>query len=216
MNNTLFYINNKFKYKLTPNEINSIDKYWKFIQEFNMDKSILSDYRKKIVNKIQNKYTLEEFIFYERILEKLLFNLQNVLNIKNTYNIIESGNDEKYSINQYLATSNKCFYRSFMNKCFLVNNNKILITDTIGSAGDLVKNNYHGILDKIMFNRNLYEKVYLNPTYINSIEPSYLYYNFDYPFPNIFLSEYDLIKNRKKRIELMYYTDEKYWFKLIK
>jgi hypothetical protein len=84
------------KYKLTKKEIKNLDNYWIFIDIFSKpDLEELSDnwwdykrkknknivlfgayeYRQYIIPKIRKLYTPEQFYFYEKILNKLLWNL---------------------------------------------------------------------------------------------------------------------------------------------
>jgi len=80
-------------YKLTSKEVKEYDNFWNFINIFKNPDFILSDdwynykvnnrkelfsvfdYRKYIILKIREKYTITKFYFYEKILNKLLYNL---------------------------------------------------------------------------------------------------------------------------------------------
>ena len=65
----------KLKYQLTQQENSKLDDYWKFIRIFNVKNDEMfsvEQYRHNIIKKIQKKYTIDEFYFYEKILNKIL------------------------------------------------------------------------------------------------------------------------------------------------
>ena len=153
---------------------------------------------------MSRKYTIEEFYFYEKIINKLYWNLYNNLKIKNkNCKIIKNINKIK-NIN-----------RSFINKIIIYNenNDKYYI---------IKKNNYIYIRDRelimsYLINKKTYENKMLNKKI--KIKKYNYYYPFDYPLPNVNICFYN--KNKKqsliKRIKLMYYNEDKddYWYKLI-
>ena len=70
---------NKLKYQLTQEENDKLDDYWKFIKVFNVTNNNFlyspREYRSNLITKIKKKYTIDEFYFYEKILNKMLWNL---------------------------------------------------------------------------------------------------------------------------------------------
>ena len=129
------------KYKLTNKEINELTNYWKFIDIFSLtdlEKNLSKDwftykhmifgayeYRKHIIHILQKSYTFEKFYFYEKILNKLLWNLLNHLNfdisdiiINEKHKLYETCND----IKQQLKIN-----RSYSHKVYITDTKKILI-----------------------------------------------------------------------------------------
>jgi len=121
--------------------MNEFDNYWKFISIFaNIDpvqklsKNWFNykdgmfgayEYRKYIIPKIRELYTPEEFYFYEKILNKLLWNLLEHIN----FNIKDIIIDEKSKL---FKTCNQVkdelsIYRSFSHKVYISDIKKRLI-----------------------------------------------------------------------------------------
>ena len=78
------YINNIYrnkilKYSLTDEEYNDIDKVWKFMKIFRKRFLLLADYRKDVISNIREKYTIDQFYYYESILNKLFWNIRWLL-----------------------------------------------------------------------------------------------------------------------------------------
>jgi hypothetical protein len=116
------------------------------------------------------------------------------------------------------------YYRSFINKLVIIDNihKNIYIKQMEGSSHIFEKNYFNLLTMSILYDRRLYEKIMSNPYDIMNIEFNVheRYYQLDYPFPNLNYCTYYFGNEelRKKRIERMYYTDNKggTWFKLIK
>lgn len=192
-------------YKLLKSELKIIDKFWEFIEIFrveqnNTKKSILNNnvqhYRKKLIKKIRDKYTIDDFYKYEIILNKLLWNLIKLIN---------------FDINNLTINSRTYFKldkRSYSHKKYLHNeiNNQKYFFAFYEDLGD------YEIVNKLfctLSNKNLYEKVIKNKKYFDEINCQTYYYPFDYPFPNINLLFYN--KNKKEtwinNIHNMYYKN---------
>mgnify|MGYP005846763689 CR=1 FL=1 len=144
------YQDNILKYPLTDEEYIKVDDAWEFLEIFKKKFIFLSDYRDDIIKKIRAKYTIDEFYLYEKILNKLFWNIrwlmfplwkhENINEneyyklIKNNYNNVKElpkslllCKFESYKNDQdmeYKVTNNKLFedtyYRSFINKLLIV------------------------------------------------------------------------------------------------
>lgn len=228
-------------FPLTLEENNVLDEAWEFLFEFRKIDISLHRYRKTIIEKISSKYTIDEFITYEGIVDKLYWNLQHKLAniwLKKDCNKIPyaltfvtetnytSENELNDIITQYINTST--YYRSFINKLVVVDyeDKKIYTKMQESSIGFCCKNYFNLLGTEIMSSRSLYEKIITNPLLIKTIKiplPVY-YFEMDYPFPNFSFCQYNIndINNenskmiRKSRIYKMYYDKnaEKNWFKL--
>jgi hypothetical protein len=199
---------NKLKYQLTQLEISKLDDYWKFIKIFNVKNDEMysfKQYRHDIIKKIQKKYTVDEFYFYEKILNKMLWNL---LVMHNIY------------LNKIDFTTKLAF--SMKNKSYV--NKQMMITEGGKNIIFPSYNNFELPKDllqilTILRKRDMYEKAIKDKDYINNIKKiDNFYYPNDYPFPNVNLIEYN--DNNKevwiKRIKAYYYMkDDSHWYKLI-
>jgi hypothetical protein len=194
--------------KLSKKELNKIDDYWIFINYFihpelhgidgltknfwHSNKGLFDaqEYRNYIREIISKKYTISEFLFFEKILNKLLWNLiQYTTDIKN--DIPMSYIQKNNNIHLRLNNSGRSFTRKMIifnekENCFYYFPNYYNISNE--------KNNTYLKLNKIltaMTDRKLYEKCMKNKRYINKIIPYYFYYPLDYPFPNVNLLFYN-------------------------
>jgi len=221
------YINKALKYPLTYEEYDKINETWRFIKTLKTNEIILS------VNK---RYKIEEFYEYEKIANKLNWNmfitLSKILNKSNEDIInIEDYTDKKdldIKIKQTKAI-NSNYYRSFINKIVIVDtkNRKIISKSQEGSSKIFVKNNLNKIMSNVLYNRELYEEIMnkgeellKNKEYLLKITPKYNIQH-DYCFPNLNRCVYNFgdKKLNINRIKKYYYNatepKDKYWFKLI-
>ena len=215
------YNNPKLKYCLTTEEYEKIEQTWDFINLFAFDMLTLNSYRNKIINHVKTNYEPNIFYFLEQIAEKLYWNLIYQLAYYypvNATNIQELNMDE---INEILMKEH--YYRSFINKIVNLDkkNNKIYYKRLEGSCKLFDKNNMNRTIQKIFFDRNLYEKIMNDPLILNTIETEQreFYYQMDYAFPNLnickpFLYDQD---QRIERINKMYYVPDcqKNWFEIM-
>jgi hypothetical protein len=70
------YKNKYLKHPLTEEEIKQLPQVWKFLKYFKKRFIFITDYRDYIIDKINAKYTPEEFYKYESILNKMFWNLR--------------------------------------------------------------------------------------------------------------------------------------------
>jgi hypothetical protein len=174
------------------------------------------DYRTDfLIPVIKILYTPKKFYFYEKILNKMLWNLLIHLN---------------FDINNIDITEKRKLYTS----CTAITDklkirhsysHKIYISDTKKNI-DYVFNDYLQInkimvinkIFKVMSSKKLYDKVMENKKYFYNIkvaEAEIKYYPYDYAFPNINLLFYNM--NNKKiwidRITKLYFTkDDSGWY----
>jgi hypothetical protein len=204
----------KVKFPLKENEIKKLKKVWKFIEGFYKFKNVSENlftfgtalfssyaYRELIIKKIRNTYKPEKFYKYEKIVNKLYWNLKTKLKIKTKCEKIDFFEKEKFESEKYRG--------SMINKIIMHNNKK----------------NYYCIIDKYTYIQNLknekeiftamlsqnnYEKKMLNPDLKFDDDFIETYYPYDYPFPNISLGFYN--KNNKSvwinRIKKYYYHEK--------
>lgn len=187
---------------------------------FNHSKKFdVQDYRNRIIQQIRKKYTTQKFYKYEKILNKLFWNLKNKLkpyvkNNKTKYKIVKNIEEEGY----FESTLNQ--YHQFNEK-----NNKWYVLEKLSKLDKICMNIMRYYEDKTSHD---YWYYFNNPKEIKKykdliVEP---YYFMNYPFPNSNPMFYN--ENKKsfwtKKIKKMYYTDskdeyhkyDKYWYKLIK
>jgi len=117
------------------------------------------------------------------------------------------------------------FYRSFINKIFVVDTDEKIIyhKPMEGSAMIFSKNYFNLLTSHLMMNRSLYEKVLNDPFQIRRINVpiSEYYQQFDYGFPNLNYCVYSVgsKKDKLRKIKKMYFYQGKkidsYWFKVI-
>ena len=203
-------------HKLTKNEIIELDNYWNFINIFKpeykkniswINNDVLT-YRKYIIKKIRENYTIEQFYLYEKILNKLLYNLLihidfNIDNIcinkecTKIYKIHKNTNNEKDGTYSYSHKLHITDFKKNVNYKFLY-------------WAQICKNDIINKIFTIMSDKNLYEKIMNDKLDLKNIiiSESYYYPN-DYPFPNVNFIFYN--KNNKKywidRIKKLYYTN---------
>lgn len=208
-------------YKLLKGEINILDNYWKFIEIFYFNKNNknwingVHGYRYELIQKIREKYNAEDFYKYEKILNKLLWNLIehfkfNIDNIKiilkeKLYDKINVKHNRSFSHKQYLYNQkiNKKYYFKYYEK----------ISDypIINAIFNILSK--RELYDKVMSNKiDIKHSIdYYFKNYNKSNEEIYsseYYYPTDYPFPNINLLFYN--ENKKelwiKRINALYFN----------
>lgn len=183
------YINNIIMYPLEADELSLIDKLWDFLTIFRKTYLTKSSYMNNIAKIIQKIYIPQDFLLYEKLAEKLYWNLVFVmidkLNIKSTIR-------KKKTINK-IDIKNKILQKSIsrtigettINKTFVATNKAIYY-----------KYEYPNDLDKLMYsvmiNRSLYETIMSNIDKISlqylselEIEPYNNFIEFDYGFPNL-------------------------------
>ena len=64
-------------FPLFEDEIKILDNVWNFLDEFREGKITRSKYRKYIIEKIKNKYNINDFYKMEIIVEKMYWNLSS-------------------------------------------------------------------------------------------------------------------------------------------
>ncbi len=209
------------KYKLTKNQNKELNKVWKFIQSFtppkvskdwwtyNNGKLLCAyEYRHYIINIIQKNISINKFYEYEKIINKLYWNLKHKLisHIK-TNNInysINAQNVLKLASGSYI--NSRVHYNEIDKKWYYF---KMKLPEL-----DII------CMD-IMRDKTKYEFYLKNPSNIKNYNKKEIldtYYHLNYVFPNINPMFYN--KNSKsywiKKINLMYYQqNDKNWYKLI-
>lgn len=235
------YNNIELKYPLKDDEINILKNAWDFYFEFKNDEISLHDYRHKLINKISQKYLIEDFLKYESIIDKLYWNLQfeiaklilnkeiDTIPYSLTF-VTETNFETDIELANIIENKTKTiYYRSFINKLLIIDKNKKKVyTKDQESSISFFSHNYFNLLGaSIMSSRELYELIMKNPNILKKMKiplPSY-YYQIDYGFPNFSLCNYNINDIRTKeglqvrldRIKKMFYSDksEKYWFTIL-
>jgi hypothetical protein len=202
------YNNNKLKFPLLKKELKILDKVWEFMNDFRDTKITRSKYKKYIVLKIKNKYNINDFYNFEKIVEKIYWNL--VTKIKQEMDDLkpEIFVKEKFDLNK---TKNKILMRnnkikeSTIEKTYIITkSNKLLYKYKYPDDLDL-------LVGSIMINRSVYETIMSEEADIFNmeIEPYNNITEFDYPYPNLNTIK-SFTKSKKERINNihnMYYYD---------
>lgn len=185
-------------YNLTDNEKKNINNYWKFIEYFFLHtKKDVLNYRINLILNIRKHYSLNEFYNYEKILNKLLYNLLEHLQ----FTFDESDLTDKcnylhntktsYSHKRFIQDEKKNINYDFVCYKEINNNKKILQIFTILSS------------------KKLYNEIMNDKKKLSEVKIIKYYYPLDYSFPNVNMLFYN--QNKKKtwisRIKKLYYTD---------
>ena len=185
-------------YPLNKKEQSNIDKFWEFIDIFinilPKDYSMYSIYNYNIELRtvIKSKYNVDEFYFYEKILNKLLFNLLFRYKIK--YEHIDNS--------AFVFNLSQINGHSYSNKLLLFNekSNTLLYMPHYIYIKKYQSKLYN--LIQCLTNKKLYEISMKLINYedlikeINKYKIYDTYYPLDYPFPNVNLLFYN--ENNKK------------------
>jgi hypothetical protein len=219
------YRNSRLKYPLSDKEYNDLDKVWKFLEEFKIGVYTLHKFRKKIIETINETYKVDEFFYFEKILDKMFWNLRSeVAQFVDTRNVASFDISDMEIVVDKLHDDN--YYRSFINKIINIDDKgKKIYYKSIEGSIPFFNNDYFNLLTSfILLDRGLYERVMGEPNNVVSImehiELPKMYYEYDYPFPNLNMC-CPLIGTdefRIKKINKMYYDKdaENNWFQLIK
>lgn len=215
MNNP--YTNKFLKYKLKNKDIKQIDNVWNFLNIFRITQTTRKKYRDCIIDNIRKNYDIVNFYKYEKILEKMYWNLVYKIkkdnDIKPKIYIKNISNESIHDLRDKIMIKNKYSKESNVRKSFVISRNK----------NYLYKYNYPNDLDlmasSIMINRSIYETYLSNDIsiYDLNIEPYNNIIEFDYPFPNLNTIKNFSFDNKKERlnnIQKMYFDDDSYknWF----
>lgn len=209
------YNNINLKFTLNNKELEVLDEIWVFIDNFRISELTRSKYRNKIINLIKKKYNLETFYFYEKIVEKIYWNLvlkiKQDLKIKPEIFLKKEKNYDKNKITNKILMRNKKIKESTVRKTFIITQNNNLLYKY------LYPNDLDLLVGSIMQNRSVYETIMSDNSFIYDIEiePYNNNIEFDYPYPNLNTIKY-FQQNKKQRmhnINNLYYNDdaEKNW-----
>ena len=194
---------------LDDNEKKILNDYWNFIELFkpkntnnNNKLFAVEKYRKELITKIRENYTANQFYKYEKILNKLLWNLLELVK----FNIDDLKIETKLYDNEPLKLISSCSHK--INLYDEKNNKKYYFRF-------YKKITQYNIINKIFYimsDKKLYNKIIKNKNEINNIKfiETY-YYPFDYPFPNVNLIFYN--ENKRKLwidiIKKLYFNNTK-------
>ena len=211
----IIYINN-MKYPLNKKEKKILPEVFSFIKTFYKFNVVKSenfgpyDYRRFIIKRIREKYSIEEFYKYEKIMNKLYWNLYHKLHKKDKLcdMIIKLPRDYNRSFN------NKLIIYNHKTKMFHIERD--YIDYKIRREKKLEKKIMSAMIDM-----DLYFSFYKNPQKkIKKMDK--FYYPLDYPFPNVNRCFYNENPTKEwiNRIKKMYfyYNDDfidKYWYEFI-
>lgn len=185
----IFYNDDKL-FPLTSDELKLIDNVWRFMGIFRRTTISKNQYREQLKNEIKSKYNLDEFLKYEKIVEKLYWNLFDVIISYIKFDdTLKIHSIDTNKINSNNSIEKKILKRSTIGettvkKSYIVKNNKIIYKYNYPNDLDL-------LLFSIMINRSLYETIMSEPTkitldYLNDLitEPYDNLIEFDYGYPN--------------------------------
>lgn len=218
------FVDKELEYSLLADEYAIIDDVFEFINIFDFLTITLTEYRTTIIDKINKKIKLNDFYLYEKISEKLLWNLKN--KTKHLYPTLANCITCSYDLTEEgISTVLSKFYednsyRSFINKLVLIDdvNNKIHHRKMEGSAQIFDKNEFNLRLWVALRDRKTYESIMKKPKRITKLLIPEYYFSSDYAFPNLNFGKPFIYSDefRKERIKKMYYLNEsqKEWFKI--
>jgi hypothetical protein len=212
------YDDNKLKYPLIYQELLLIGKVWEFMESLRLTTLTRSEYRKKIITRIKQKYTVDDFFVYETIVEKMYWNLHNVIFPHISHSKIFKRIIDDYSpvkIKDKLLSRNVSddsnVGESTVRKTYVLDKKLSEIIYKYKYPDDLDL-----ILFSIMINRSLYETIMTNSddislNYLDELitEPYDNFIEFDYGYPNFNTIKpftYS-IKDRYNNINNMYYSN---------
>jgi hypothetical protein len=209
------YNNKNLIFTFENHELNLIDDVWDFISVFRTAKLTRVAYRHDIIKIIQQKYTVNNFLLLELLLEKLYWNLFRIIEnkLKFEMTMYKKSIDKEEIImhkNKILKKSN--IKESSVRKAYIYNDKKHIIYYKYNYPNDIDL-----LLASIMINRSLYETIIINNDkisldYLNNfgIEPYFNIVEFDYPFPN-FNTLAPFVYSKEQRIiniNKMYYDKD--------
>lgn len=140
-------------------------------------------------------------------------------------NKIKYDNEDDLDIKiKKIRVNSDTYYRSFINKLVIIDReSKIIYNKKMEGSSEIFGKNFFNLYTMtILFDRNLYEKIMVNPYRAQKyeIELSKYYYQYDYGFPNLNYCAYSIGNNEYKlnRIKKIYYNKSnefEHWYKLI-
>lgn len=200
-----------------------MEDIYKFLSNFSYNSLYITNNRQTTIANLQ-KYTPEEFLKYEDILNDMFWNMKEKL-MKKFKKKVECKVFD-YITEQDIKQKKKeilrgiLYYRSFINKIILVDikNKKIYYKPFQASISIASKSKLDLLCNYLLFNRELYEKIINDTNEIkNVILPKY-YYELDYLFPNLNYCKRNIndVETRLRKIKYMYYDKDgdENWFKL--
>lgn len=216
------YTDKILKYPLKRKELKLLDDVWNFLDIFRITFITRSEFRDYIINQIKMRFTLKQFYRYEKIVEKLYWNMCELLgtriDIDNVFFKKYDIKNRNVVINNILKESN--IGRTTIKKAYVINKNDNTIYYKYNYPDD-----FDLLMYSIMTNRILYETIIMNKNkitleYLDKLidQPFESIIEFDYPFPNIntFMPFCCSKDERKMNIFKMYYDDrenvENNWF----
>jgi hypothetical protein len=154
------YQSKLLKYPLTDDEFANIEGVWKFMNKFKKVFVFISDYRNYIIKSIRKKYTIEEFFFYESILNKLFWNLRWLLfPLFENEDMSQEGYD-KYIKNNYDQHKELPYFLSLCHKIHYQNFEDL--EEKLKSRPILQNNFYRSFINKLIIvdkvNKIIYSK----------------------------------------------------------
>lgn len=205
---------NKFTYTL--DELNYIDESWNLIDKFSDSYLTKSELREKTILYVATTYSPTEFERLEIIIEKMFWNIINILKkkFKDSYieqkifsKEIDSASDILSKQLRKIYKKNKNLSESCINKILVKKNNMLLYKYDYPNIFDM-------LVTSIISNRITYETIYskidvLGIEFIKKLIVGVNFRdNFDYLFPNINTITSFCYTNRIDRVKKYYYEND--------
>lgn len=200
------------KYSLTSKESDALEMAWKFLDVFNRNYIFVTQYRMHLIEILSKRYTPEQFLLYEGIINKLFWNLRHEV-AKLWVHKPESREqfDQLLYFDELPTSLTQCYvrpyrengeleqllqqnsivlntygshYRSFINKLLIVDPvaQQVWFKPMEGSAEIFSKNHFNLYTMSLLFHRTLYDEFMKDPYGCRDMELTLPEYYFEFDY----------------------------------